>query len=69
MKIHPKITAKRVVRAVKRQMSSLDDPGFCIECGHEQGGCEPDMRKGECENCGALAVFGAEELAMQMGAI
>ncbi len=36
--------------------------GFCIVCGFEQGGCEPDARKYECEDCGAHSVYGAEEL-------
>ncbi len=38
--------------------------GFCLACGHEQDGCEPDMRKGVCEECGAEKVYGAEELAL-----
>lgn len=66
MKIHPKITADRVVEAVERGMSSLDNPGFCIACGDEAEGCEPDARKYRCESCGAHAVFGAEELLMYL---
>jgi hypothetical protein len=38
--------------------------GFCIECGFEQGGCEPDARKYECEECGKKSVYGAEEIAL-----
>jgi len=66
MKIHPKITLKRVMAAAKRQQLELDDPGFCIDCGHEQDGCEPDARRYKCELCGEKAVYGAEELAQQM---
>lgn len=40
--------------------------GFCLACGAEQPNCEPDMRRGACETCGANKVFGAEEL-MLMG--
>lgn len=36
--------------------------GICIECGEEQGGCEPDARERECESCGAFKVYGAEEI-------
>lgn len=36
--------------------------GFCIACGNEQDGCEPDARNYECEACGERQVFGAEEL-------
>jgi hypothetical protein len=64
MSIHKSITAARVTRAVKRAMTSLDNPGFCIACGKEADGCEPDARGYECESCGARKVYGAEELLM-----
>jgi hypothetical protein len=63
MKLHPSLTEERILEAVER--FDLDDPGFCIACGHEQGGCESDMRKGVCESCGAKAVYGAEELVVE----
>jgi len=62
MKLHPKITVGRVVDACKRRHYGLDDPGFCIECGHEQGGCEPDAREYKCEACGEKKVYGSDEL-------
>ena len=46
MKLHPSITPDRVMDAVERRMFSLDNPGFCVSCGNEQDGCEPDMRRG-----------------------
>lgn len=67
MKIHPSLTAERVTDAVERMLSSLDNPGFCIACGEEQDGCEPDARQYECESCGERAVYGAEELLMTVG--
>ena len=67
MKIHRSITAARVSEAVERQLSSLDNPGFCLVCGEEAEGCEPDARKYECEHCGENAVYGAEELLMRIG--
>ncbi len=63
-KVHKSITADRILEACERYMHSLDNPGFCVECGEEQDGCEPDMRRGHCEHCGANAVYGAEELAL-----
>jgi DNA-directed RNA polymerase subunit RPC12/RpoP len=41
--------------------------GFCLQCGAEQGGCEPDARHYECEECGARQVFGAEEILIMFG--
>lgn len=63
-KLHPSITAKRVEDAVRREMFELDNPGFCIACGNEQDGCEPDARQYECEACGERKVYGAAELLM-----
>jgi hypothetical protein len=65
-KWHPSITADRVCEAVEREMTSLDNPGFCIACGEEADGCEPDARNYECEYCGAHKVFGASELLMHL---
>lgn len=64
MKVHPSITLERVVEAAERQQHGLDNPGFCLACGEENDCCEPDMRRGECEVCGARQVYGAEELCM-----
>ena len=41
-----------------------DQGGFCIACGAEAYGVEPDARGYECEDCGARKVYGAEELAL-----
>lgn len=66
MKIHKSITAAKVLDAVHRRNSSLDNPGFCIACGNEQDGCEPDAREYECEACGEMKVYGADELLWEM---
>jgi len=66
MKIHPAITEAVVMEAVERRRLTLDNPGFCIACGNEQGGCEPDARAYLCEACGVRAVYGAEELFLEM---
>ena len=38
--------------------------GFCLACGEEMGGVEPDARAIPCECCDANKVFGAEELLL-----
>jgi hypothetical protein len=66
MKAHPDITVDRIVAACERRMTSLDNPGFCLACGLEVEGVEPDARRYECESCGAPAVYGAEELFLMV---
>jgi hypothetical protein len=63
---HPDLTDAVIIEAARRHSYDLDDPGFCIMCGHEQGGCEPDARRYKCESCGAKQVYGAEELAFNL---
>jgi hypothetical protein len=65
MKIHRDITLDRVTEAVERASVTLDNPGFCVICGAEAEGVEPDARRYECESCGEPGVYGAEELLMQ----
>jgi len=62
MKIHESITSEIICDAVKRGMFGMDSPGFCIKCGEERDGCEPDAQKYPCENCGTNNVYGAEEI-------
>ncbi len=66
MKIHPTVTATRVAEAVQRSHRTLDNLGFCIKCGGEAEGVEPDARRYECEACGEAGVYGAEELLLMM---
>jgi hypothetical protein len=65
--IHPRITLARVEDACRRQTCELDNPGFCLACGNEQEGCEPDARNYCCDECGELKVFGASEVALCWG--
>lgn len=60
MKIHHSITQERVMEAVERQLSSLDNPGICIACGADADGCEPDAREYVCEVCGKPSVYGVK---------
>lgn len=66
MKAHPSITVDRLLDAAERRETALDDPGFCLACGNEQGGCEPDARRYRCEACGEHEVWGAEELLLRI---
>ena len=63
---HKSITEKRVLDATARRMKSLDDPGFCLACGAEAHGVEPDAREYTCESCGQPSVYGTEELILAL---
>lgn len=66
MKIHPSITIERVMEAVESQMTTLENPGFCLKCGADHDACEPDASGYECYECGAHAVEGAENVLMML---
>jgi hypothetical protein len=68
MKVHASITLERVQEAVMRRVTTLDDPGFCIACGQETDGVEPDARRYHCPACQLDTVFGVEELLIELGA-
>ena len=40
--------------------------GFCLACGDEAYGVEPDARRYECESCGEQKVYGAQEILLMM---
>ena len=63
---HKSLTDDVIADACERRMLTLDNPGFCLICGHESEGVEPDARNYECESCGAEQVFGAEELMLMI---
>jgi len=65
-KWHPAVTVAAIVEAVERHQTSLDNPGFCLACGAEVEGVEPDARNYTCEACGEKQVYGAEELMMEV---
>ena len=67
-KWHSSITPMRVVTPLRHKMT-LDNPGFCFACGHEQEGCEPDARSYDCEACGEPQVFGADELMLHINEV
>ncbi len=55
-----KVTLEQVMEAVQEDRNS----GFCLACGAQHDGVEPDARRYICEECGAPRVFGAEELLL-----
>ena len=60
--MEPKVTLEQVMEAVEAD----DYRGFCLACGADAHGVEPDARRIRCENCGQPQVYGAEELLMRM---
>lgn len=62
MRLHPKITQDAILAAVEAD----DNIGFCTSCGEENEGVEPDARAIRCDVCGRRAVYGAEELLVEV---
>jgi len=61
---HPSITNNRVTEAVSNSMFGLENPGFCLACGADHDGCEPDAEGYECYECGKHEVMGAEQVLL-----
>lgn len=60
---HSSITLQRVMALIEERMTTLSNPGLCINCGEEALECEPDARKYDCDMCDSHAtVFAPEEL-------
>ncbi|NOJ26580.1 MAG: hypothetical protein DA330_01010 [Nitrososphaera sp.] len=41
-----------------------DNAAVCHSCGAVYYGYEPDTRKAQCEECGAFALYGCEEILL-----
>jgi predicted RNA-binding Zn-ribbon protein involved in translation (DUF1610 family) len=52
------VGAERILEAVEAD----ENVGFCLGCGEETYGVEPDAVGYPCEACGEKAVYGAQEL-------
>jgi hypothetical protein len=63
---HESLTDKKLLDAVKRRRTSLDDPGFCLACGAEAHGVDPDARGYVCQSCEAPQVYGIEEMLLSL---
>lgn len=53
------IDPDELIQAAEDQMVTLENPGFCRECGERNEGFEPDAENERCSECGAFAVDGA----------
>lgn len=63
--LHKSITLDRLEDAIDRQMFGLDNPGFCITCGDEVEGCEPDAERYPCDECGTNTVYAPAEILIR----
>lgn len=59
----PAPSLDEIIEAVQED----DGSGFCLACGEQAWGVEPDARKYECESCGEFKVYGAEECLLMLG--
>lgn len=51
--------ARKLMFTLEQIQSADDDQaGFCLACGNEQFGCEPDAERYKCEACGERTVYG-----------
>ena len=60
MKINGVLELKEVLVACEDARYS----GYCLKCGHETDGVEPDAREYVCDVCDAPKVYGAEEIIL-----
>ena len=60
LEIHPSITEDRLLK----MLGEDDMRGFCLACGEDADGVEPDAERYKCEACGAKTVYGAEQLLL-----
>lgn len=49
-----------IINAAQRD----DNTGFCISCGGDVDGVEPDARSYNCPHCSRQSVYGAEQLIL-----
>jgi hypothetical protein len=64
IKANPNVL-KHIQDAVMTAIEEDDYLGFCLKCGHEHSGVEPDAEGYKCESCGELAVMGAENILIR----
>lgn len=58
--VHPDVTFSRLEEAIL----ASEEMGFCIACGAERDGVEPDAEKYRCDECGTSSVYGADQLIL-----
>lgn len=60
MKLPENLTIDEILEAAEND----EYVGFCLACGEQAFGVEPDACKYTCECCGEDQVYGAEELIL-----
>ena len=60
------MTANVLLDRVMEAVQADDNLGFCVACGAEAYGVEPDARGYKCEACGKPKVYGAQELLFML---
>ena len=64
MKLPPGISMDELMAAVEESQTGMIDTGFCLACGCEVCGVEPDAERYPCEDCGERQVYGAERILL-----
>lgn len=59
--LHESLTQEKVLAAAEAD----EHRGFCLACGREQNGIEPDAHNIKCEHCHAHRVYGAEQIIIE----
>jgi len=54
-----------LLMAVEESQTGMSDIGFCLSCGAEKYGVEPDAEGYRCDECGEDSVMGAEEILIR----
>ena len=60
-------TKDEILDSAMEACQADDNLGYCLACGDEAYGVEPDARRYTCESCEEPAVYGAEEIVMMLG--
>jgi hypothetical protein len=56
------VSGERIADACVRRRLGLASPGFCLSCGVEVAGVQPEAVRLKCEACGSDTMFGCEGL-------
>lgn len=59
-----KIPEQKLLQAIESNTFGTTNIGFCLSCGEENDGCEPDARKYKCAVCEERTVYGAEQILL-----
>ena len=65
-KIAERIVTLKLSESILNSVENDEEKGYCLMCGLEQHGVEPDARGRRCNACAEKAVFGAQELLVYL---